>query len=166
MSLTLKNHKQQGYARWSVVLVTLLMLCLVIGYYMFKSQHRPSVAMLHTDSGTNAVTQSQVPNYTFYQTLRTQKVTVPKDSVQPLKLVKYIYTLQFATVRDYNAAKTLANEIGAIGIPANVNSTAVHGQTWYQVVSDSYGDENAAETVQDQLREQHIDSLLLRKKNA
>ena len=110
--------------------------------------------------------QPAKPKFDFYTLLPKLKVVIPKNQTTPVKLKpgQNIYILQFASVKDDASAQHLINELGASGVSASVEQFPINGQTWYRVVSAPYTSQQMASQVQDQLREQNIDSLMIKLK--
>jgi cell division protein FtsN len=128
--------------------------------------HSANSATQH--SPTKAITKPAIkPQFDFYHLLGEIQVTTgstnsPNDEkASP----QYIYSVQAASSKDYTAALALQRSLQAKQIDSHiVTKTGTNNTTWYKIISGPFSDVVLAQNLQDKLRLQNINALLIRQK--
>lgn len=148
-----------------VIIVVAMALPAIMYFVKFKKMHTQKKASTATTKPTiiKPVSvhkpNSIQPEFDFYQILPKMEVKVPQQQGP----IKHSYLLQVASFQDIQDAKHLKNELTALGYAPSIEAfQASDNRIWNRVLIGPFHSLSDAENAQDELRQQRLESLLLR----
>lgn len=134
-----------------------------------KVDHAKKAALTKTQITQNKKPETQTPSkphFDFYTILPNKKVDNPKapDYTQNAKAQEPVeYLLQVASVKSFQDADRLKAQLTLLGYSVFITKSRSGGIEWHRVNVGPYSSLKKAESKQDELRQNEINSLLLKK---
>jgi len=165
-------------SKMKLIIWIIIAIALVLGFIKLLHELSNKVATKKTELVQQIIPQKKIEEkppkvkYEFYNMLPKEQVTTTEanspiqvapiapsnPSVAPVNVGTYI--VQVASVRAMTDAETLRAKLSLLGFSANIQKTVAQGITWYRVNIGPVATKDNAMTVQKDLQEHNIDSLV------
>ena len=148
-----------------------------LGIAMFTRMNGRYIDQVQTDPTVhqepNSAEQIKKPKFDFYTLLPELEVVIPDDEMQPLQKKRSTekpadykggFLLQAGSFQQFSEADSLKARLALLGVEAHIQSVDVNNSKWHRVRIGPSNDRQALETLRNQLRKNHIDTLLMQAK--
>ena len=115
--------------------------------------------------------QSSTPRFDFYTILPKKEVVIPEHEIKTRKREEKLgnakphsYSLQAGSFRNLADADKRKAQLALLGIEARIETALVNGKQWNRVKIGPYSSMSHVDDVRSQLRQNHIDVVVLNNK--